>query len=266
MIIETDQYNNSVIDGKGQVLYGNDILSIKTNKPKNITIKNFNIYGSVRIYGMGKNGQNEVMRESSRNPDHVIRCREAAPSNITFENIQIFGNGRIPFYVAPGATNIRLYNSYISGYSNATAIYLGAETANVEISNNIIDTKVKRELLAIDASEKNIIRNNKFNNVQYGGIFLYRNSGEGGTIRYTSPSDNVIENNIFEYKFPYNLLKFIIPTIWVGSRSRFMQYFYAYRNDDAGYPFGSSITNCDLAERNIIVNNKNAFIRDWGLS
>jgi parallel beta-helix repeat protein len=265
--------NGKTIDGKGAVLTGKDCILIqsklvngKWEVPENITIKNFVINnGSIRIAGLGLNGESQLMKESSRSRSHTKYCQSSAPKNIIFENITIKANGRIPFYVAPGCTHITLRKSKLTGSSVATAIYLDCESARNTIENNIIETKVKREMMAIDGSAYNVIKGNTFVNPDHGGIYLYRNSGEGGTIRHQSPIKNIIEGNTFKYSVTGRAMSLLHPTIWIGSRSRFMQYFYKYRDDDKGYNFGSSINNEDLASGNKVRNNKPACIhvRNW---
>jgi len=265
--------NGKTIDGKGAVLTGKDCILIqsklvngKWEVPENITIKNFVINnGSIRIAGLGLNGESQLMKESSRSRSHTKYCQASAPKNIIFENITIKANGRIPFYVAPGCTHITLRKSKMTGSSVATAIYLDCESARNIIENNIIETKVKREMMAIDGSAYNVIKGNTFVNPDHGGIYLYRNSGEGGTIRHQSPIKNIIEGNTFKYSVTGRAMSLIHPTIWIGSRSRFMQYFYKFRDEDKGYNFGSSINNEDLASGNKVRNNKPAFInvRNW---
>jgi len=265
--------NGKTIDGKGAVLTGKDCILIqsklvngKWEVPQNITIKNFVINnGSIRIAGLGLNGESQLMKESSRSRSHTKYCQASAPKNIIFENITIKANGRIPFYVAPGCTHITLRKSKLTGSSVATAIYLDCESARNIIENNIIETKVKREMMAIDGSAYNVIKGNTFVNPDHGGIYLYRNSGEGGTIRHQSPIKNIIEGNTFKYSVTRRAMSLLHPTIWIGSRSRFMQYFYKYRDDDKGYNFGSSINNEDLASGNKVRNNKPACIhvRNW---
>ncbi len=268
--------NGNTLDGNGLVLSGDDCLLIESELvngnwevPENVTIKNFVIdKGSIRLVGLGLNGQGDLVKESSRNKNHTEYCQSAAPRNIIFENITVKANKRIPFYVGPGCTNITLRNSKLTGSSVATAIYLDCESANNLIENNIIETKVNREMLALDGSAYNVIKGNVFVNPNLGGIYLYRNSGEGGTVRHQSPIKNTIENNTFKYSVIGKAMSLINPTIWVGSRSSFMQYFYFYRDEDKGYKFGSSINNEDLASGNKIKNNKPAgiHIRNWEVS
>jgi hypothetical protein len=276
--IEGTIFNGQTIDGSGQVLKGNDCLLIRSKQdsngnwlvPENITIKNFIVKGSVRIIGLGVNGEAELVRLSSYNKNHTEYSQKVAPKNIIFDNITIEANKRIPFYIAPGCTNITLQNSVLEGWSEATAIYMCCESAYNTITNNIIRTKTKREAIAIDGSAYNLIQNNMFEYLDYGGIFVYRNSGEGGTVRHQSPSHNKIINNTFNLKNTLlaKVKRFIYPTVWLGSRSYFIQYFIKFRNDDKGYPFGSSVNNSDCASNNVVEGNKPEYIRirNWQTS
>lgn len=279
LIIKGSHQNNRTIDGSGSILYDEkDALLIHSSysngygwfTPNNVIIKNYIISGSVRIYGLGKNGESEPVRLSSYDINHTSNAQAAAPSNITLDNVQIHGSGRIPFYVSPGCTNITLKNSTINGRSSATAIYLDAESANNKIVNNLIDLKTKREFIAVDGSANNLISGNTFINPGRGGIYLYRNPGEGGTVRHQTPSNNIIEHNSFQYKHNHifaKLIRWFFPTIWIGSRSGIMNLFrFWYRNADKGYPFGSSVENNDLAENNIIrynIPDKQIIIRNY---
>lgn len=160
LLVEGNSKNNQVIDGNCQILEGNDCLLVKSIQddkgnwivPENITIKNFIIKGSVRLIGLGVNGEDELVRESSKNRNHTQHAQSSAPKNIVFDNIKIEANKRIPFYVAPGCTNITLQNSELLGQSESTAIYLDCESSNNTIQNNIIKTKTKREAIAVDGS------------------------------------------------------------------------------------------------------------------
>ena len=278
LIIEGNNYNNQVIDGNGRILEGNDCLCVKSIQkngkwlvPENITIKNFIVKGSVRIIGLGINGEGKLVRESSKNKNHTEYSQSVATKNIVFDNIKIEANKRTPFYVAPGCTRITLENSELTGFAESVAVYLDCESAYNTIQNNTFKTKTKREAIAVDGSAYNIIQNNTFEFLDFGGIYLYRNLGEGGTIRHQTPSFNKILNNTFKYSntIPDKLNQIIHPAIWMGSRSKFIKYFYMsgkkFKDRDTSKPFGSSENPNDLASNNIVKGNKpkNLFVRDW---
>jgi parallel beta-helix repeat protein len=293
--------------GKGTYNYGKDMLEIRSRetivrntegaistyaRPQNITIKNGNIIGAVRIWGMAKNGQGDPeyetrdvyrcsttgvcswvekkfeipfsnqFKKSSRLAGHPERARANAPTNIILDNLTITGLGRNPLYFAPGVTNSKLINSELKGKSNAVGIYLGAESAENTIKNNYIHISTKnnwfekwdRPLIAIDGSSKNRILNNRFSNLSHGGIYLYRNCGEGGVIRHATPSYNEIINNIFYY----NKYDGDNPAVYLGSHDRggWFQDTFGFCEDDAGYPFGSSASDRDYARYNVVMQNQ----------
>ena len=84
--------------------------SYNFDRPTDITIKHCTIYGAIRVMGMAHNGQGiagdtrEVIRESSHQPGHTSRARQAAPTRLTFDDIDVVADHRTPFYLAPGVT------------------------------------------------------------------------------------------------------------------------------------------------------------------
>jgi parallel beta-helix repeat protein len=267
--------------GKDTQNYNKDMIEVKSKKigtrwerPENITIKNCNIIGSVRVWGMGKNGEAYDVKESSRREKkksraylHVTRVRNNAPKNIVFDNVTITGVGRNPLYFAPGVTYSKLINSEMKGKSDRVAIYLDAESAYNTIKNNYIHVVTKKDqwgrvpgvvnrgwpLIAIDGSTRNKILNNKFSSLNHGGIYLYRNCGEGGTIRHTTPSRNLIINNIFYYK-NYKGGK---PAVYLGSRDYgFKERHPGHCDKDDGRPYGSSASEKDYARHNVVMQNQ----------
>lgn len=224
--------------------------------PSNIQIKNCQINGSVRVYGMGRNGEAKAVKQSSLTKNHVNNLRQNAPSAIRFDNIKLNGTGRVPFYLGPGTHDVSLTHSTIQGNSVSVAIYLDAESTKNNITNNQIRVKTtRREQIAIDGSSHNTISNNYFGNLSNGGIYLYRNCGEGGTIRHSSPTYNLIQNNSFYYKNYNPRWSWLFgkePAIYLGSRNGNRN----YCDEDKGQDFGSSQSDMDFAQYNIIAQNK----------
>ncbi|WP_246806922.1 NosD domain-containing protein [Ensifer sp. ENS04] len=217
--------------------------------PSNITIRNCKINGFVRIYGLGENADGATMKASSRSPDHTAFAQASAPKNVRLDNVTFNAPDGIPLYVGPGVTNAALVNSRINGKSTSVAIYLDAESANNTISNNVFGiTTEKRELIAIDGSANNRITGNTFQHSENGGVFLYRNCGEGGVIRHQKPQYNQITGNTFRYKSSF----LAQPAVWLNSRNGNRSYCFK----DPGYPFGSSASNLDLAQNNVVRNNR----------
>lgn len=259
----------ALLDGrKGKPNFGRDMIVLKSRKtPKgwqqlhDVKITNCRINGSIRIYGLGPNGENKQVRASSHQAGHTARAQKIAPTRISLSRLFIKGQGRIPVYISPGATRVTLSHSVLAGRSSSVAIYLDAESGYNKIERNQFRVKTRRrELIAIDGSAHNNINGNMFYALRNGGIYLYRNCGEGGTVRHQAPQNNVIINNGFFYKkfrgFTRSLRSFgqkkAVPAIWVGSRNGGRP----YCKRDKGYSFGSSVNDGDLATGNSIVGNQ----------
>ena len=215
--------------------------------PERITIRNGRIRGSIRIFGLGVNGEAPKVRESSHREGHTARAQAAAPRVILLEDLQIEADHRIPLYLGPGVTRVTVRNCTFTGWSTSTTVYLDAESGGNRIEGCTFDERSGREVMAVDGSTTNIITGNRFLQNPFGGIYLYRNCGEGGTVRHQTPHGNVIENNFFNVKD----LRSGSYGIWLGSR----QGRRSYCEDDAGYPFGSSIDNRDFADHNTVRGN-----------
>lgn len=217
--------------------------------PSGITIRNCRIKGFVRLYGLGENANGETMMISSRNRDHTAFAQASAPRNVRLENVTFDAPDGIPFYVGPGVTNAALVNSKVNGRSTAVAVYLDAESANNTISNNVFGIITeKRELIAIDGSAGNRITNNTFQQTDNGGVFVYRNCGEGGVIRHQKPQHNQIVGNTFRYRSSF----LVRPAVWLNSRNGSSSYCFT----DPAYPFGSSASNLDFAQHNVVRDNR----------
>jgi hypothetical protein len=219
------------------------------DRPVDITIRNCIIKGEINIRGLGRNGEAELVRQSSLAPGHTQRAQAAAPSRIRLENITFVAQGNIPLYAGPGVTELTVENSRFTGTSRSVGLYLDAESARNRISGNLFDLRTLwRELLAVDGSAENRIENNRFENPISGGIFLYRNCGEGGTIRHQAPQHNVIANNIFHYRDVAGAR----PAIWLGSRQG--NRFYCFLRPRAA--FGSGLSADDEARYNTVTGNR----------
>jgi parallel beta-helix repeat protein len=215
--------------------------------PERITIRNGRIRGSIRIFGLGVNGEAAKVRESSHRAGHTARAQVAAPHSIVLEDLEIEADHRIPLYLGPGVTGVTVRNCAFTGWSASTTVYLDAESGGNRIKGCTFEVRSGREVMAVDGSATNTIIGNRFLQASYGGIYLYRNCGEGGTVRHQAPQGNVIEDNFFNMKD----LRSGSYGIWLGSR----QGLRSYCEDDAGYPFGSSIDNRDFADHNILRGN-----------
>ncbi|GBU18243.1 MULTISPECIES: right-handed parallel beta-helix repeat-containing protein [Methylobacterium] len=219
---------------------------VRWERPTDVSLKHCTILGHMRVWGMGLNGQGPALRASSRALGHTERAQAAAPTRITILDSTLTGLGGIPLYVAPGVTALSLRHSQITGASRSVAVYLDAESARNTIEDNSFDIDTAREVVAVDGSAGNRIVGNRFALRGERGINLYRNCGEGGTIRHQTPSDNLIADNRFRYT------GFWRPDpIKVGSREGWR----LYCAEDSGYPFGSSADNGDNATGNVLSGN-----------
>lgn len=217
------------------------------DRPSDIIISNCRLRGSIRIMGMGRNGEARDVKESSIREGHTARAQAAAPTRILISGVEIEADHRIPLYLSPGVMYVTIENSTITGWTSSVGLYLDAESGHNTIQNNTFVLRPGREVIAIDGSAENRITGNRFVRMPGGGIYLYRNCGEGGTVRHQTPHGNVISDNSFDTRS----LGFRSYGIWLGSRNGKR----IYRNDDAGYPFGSSLDDRDFADENTVTGN-----------
>jgi hypothetical protein len=216
------------------------------DRPSDIRIRDCTVFGHVRIWGMAENGQGPLLRESSHSLGHTERAQGAAPTGVTITGTTITAAGPIPLYLGPGVTRVTLQGSRLAGRSVSTALYLDAESAENRIEDNDLETETGRELVAVDGSARNRITGNRFTLRGEGGVRLYRNCGEGGTVRHQTPSDNVITGNVFR-----TAGFFQATPIVVNSRNGWR----LTCGEDAGYPFGSSLDNRDNGTGNVVAPN-----------
>lgn len=249
--------SNTTIDCKGKNFNEGKATEIRISSSiKDVTVKNCKLKGSIRVLGLGMNGEAEEVKKSSYKAGHTERAQAAAPSNVLLSNLTIEGVQRIPLYLAPGVTRVTIENSKFIGNTVSTVIYLDAESAHNTIRNNTFNVEGNftlkqfrvREVIAVDGSAHNQISSNTFEKAVGGGVYLYRNCGEGGTVRHQSPQYNVIEKNTFNLSG----LQWGNYGIWLGSRDGNRNYCSA----DDGYNFGSSIDNGDFADYNTVRGNK----------
>ncbi len=212
---------------------------------ENVTVKNCDVFGRIGVQG------NRAYLDIDKTANAVQTLRAQAPDNITFDNIEVTTTSRVGIYVRRGVKRFKLKNSYLGGTSSAPALYLGAESTGAVITDNYFwmrGNQSDREQLAVDASDYNQIKRNTFKGLHRGGIYLYRNCGEGGEIRHTTPSHNEIEDNDFYYENYSGSNK----AVDVGSRGGTQ----GYCNQDDGYPYGSSASDLDHATFNTVAYNR----------
>ncbi|WP_244506338.1 NosD domain-containing protein [Pararhizobium polonicum] len=249
--------NGATLDGSRSTLnFGKPTVLIRSTKsktgdwsvPSDITVRNCVIRGSLRLQGLGTNGQAKEVQLSSLTPDHTAHAQASAPSHILLSKLTFLADGRVPLYIGPGVTGVTLEKSSLTGRTNGLAVYLDAESARNTISGNHFGIVGKREQIAIDGSAYNTISGNSFDNPISGGIFLYRNCGEGGTIRHQKPQHNTISGNTFTYQMAYAAK----PAVWLNSRNGVQRHCFL----DPAHPFGSSLSSLDFAQFNTVTGNR----------
>lgn len=245
-----------ILDGGGGWINGGRFTEIliqsewkndRWERPDGVVIRNGKLRGSIRVVGLGRNGEAKGVRESSTSFGHTERAQGAAPQGVVISDLEIEAERAIPVYLAPGVTNAAIEDCVFTGWSVAVAIYLDAESAGNTIRNNRFSLRCYREVIAVDGSAGNLIEGNRFERIEHGGIYLYRNCGEGGTVRHQTPRENKIRENSFVLGTP----GFGDCAIWLGSRNGRR----AYCHLDDGYPFGSSLDNRDFANDNLVSGN-----------
>jgi parallel beta-helix repeat protein len=210
-------------------------------RPSNILVRNCHLLGNLNVNGIGGAAHETVQQSSRTNPDHSALMWDSAPTGIVFDGLVVETQARIGAYLNVGATGVTIRNSEFRGSSNSTVIYLEAESGWHQILDNHFHTVAAREVIAVDGSTENMIRGNTFHATRLGGIYLYRNCGESGTVRHANPQKNDLEGNMFlDASGPLNGF----PHIFVASRNGNRN----YCEDDAGYPYGSSVSNLDHAQ------------------
>jgi hypothetical protein len=250
--------NGATLDGsRGTFNFGKPTVLIRSIPDKNggwsvpsgISIRNCVIKGAVRVQGLGANGQAKAVKQSSLMPGQTARAQASAPSEVSLVDLSFIADGRIPLYLGPGVTGLTLSGSAFTGKSDGTVIYLDAESARNTISGNTFAATTKsREQIAIDGSADNVITDNVFENPLNGGIFLYRNCGEGGTIRHQKPQHNTISGNTFSYRDSSSAK----PAVWLNSRNGWRLYCFL----DPATPYGSSLSPLDFAQFNTVTGNR----------
>jgi len=214
--------------------------------PRDVRISNCTVLGNLRAWGLGREDP-DGWRRSSRTSGHTARAQAAGPMGLSLENVTFVATETIPLYVGPGVTGVRMIGGAFHGRSVSTAVYLDAESAGATIRGVDFDIETGREQVAVDGSAGNQIVDNVFRLRRRGGVFLYRNCGEGGVIRHQTPSGNVITGNRFDEA------AWLRPRpVVVGSREGRRR----YCGDDAGWPFGSSADDRDNATGNVVSDNE----------
>ncbi len=101
-----------ILDGGGGWINGGRFTEIvirsewkdgRWERPDGVVIRNGKLRGSIRVVGLGRNGEAEGVRESSTSPGHTERAQEAAPRGVVISGLGIEADRAIPVYLAPGS-------------------------------------------------------------------------------------------------------------------------------------------------------------------
>jgi len=183
-------------------------------RPESIIIRDCTIEGATRIKGIqtrthvNKSSHDPQGLLGDGKPTHVARARAIAPTNIVFERVTMIAKKATPLYVHDGANRITVVDSTITGDAGAKpGIYFDQESTEITILNSKVSVKSEkdwpsngREQFAMDATSYDFLVGNRVAQLDDGGSNLYRNCGEHSTIRYSTPSYNVIFGNQYVYK------------------------------------------------------------------
>ena len=256
----TIQDSNQVIDLKGKSLNKNILIK---GPVSNIRIVNGTVKGEIRLRPNNTSGNTK--------PGYTERVRKNSPSYVILEDLTIDTDGTThQVYFGVGSTYSKIINCNFKGKSLGPVIYLSPEGGHHEILNNVFDsnTGARREVLSIDGSVDNLIQNNNFKKCIWGGIYLYRNCGEKGTVRHQKPQNNKILDNKFRLT-GMNSIRFSDRS---GHQATFISIPYgiilgsrqgnsSYCDLDDMYDIGSGKSNLDFARLNRVIGNR--FEGDW---
>ena len=199
--------------------------------PSNIIVRNCEIRGSIRIFGMDTNGEGKTVRASSRMPGHTKRARDAAPSHIWLDNIFLIGQEEYLFTFRPGTTHVTLTNSHSAEKQTVQPfIWMPSRPLILSLTTALRHKTSVRELIALDGSSHNKFVGNQFSSLSMRHLCLSELRRKGAPSAMLRHPINQILNNSFYYdKFPgFNLnlemladmkLSFETPAIWIASRN-----------------------------------------------
>ncbi len=234
-----------------------DAITIQSSKdkdtwsvPQNIVIQDCRISGSIRVIGMDDNEFADDLTASSLNTGHTERSNSTAPSNILLKNLEIEALFRPALYLSPGVNRVTLQQSYLHGASDTVGLYLDAESNYHNVLENTIAVNTSDYMVALDGSAYNRIEYNYIVANNTGGIYLFRNCGEGGMVRHQTASFNSIQNNYFIYNNYLNDKS----AINIGANNG--EQTYCIEDDNNNLKYTSSTDNQDNTESNTVMYNQ----------
>ncbi len=185
---------NVVFDGQGYTLDGNCntdcvglVISANNVVIRNLTLKRFD--GGVTI----ARGVSGVRFENVTITDNVQHGMfvNAEVSNFYCGNCTISDNGAMGIYLE--------YNTHSNTIENSEISFNGFRDKDTGdwFETQANKRKDKREGIAIDSSQQNVIRNTDFFGNALAAVTLYRNCGERGIVRDWGANFNTIQGGSF---------------------------------------------------------------------
>ncbi len=186
--------SNLVLDCAGATLDGEyrtrTTLLIGPDQPvENVELRNCVVTGGRRngiTIGRTQTYAAAALQRGSREPDPAAYARK-----VTLRQVTVRRSGGVGIYVLAYSRDTAILDSTIEENSNA-GIYLSHHTSGTRIADSRLIGNGKgetsgipdalrgfREAIAVDSAAGNVIENNRLIGNQAGGIFLYRNCGEG---------------------------------------------------------------------------------------
>lgn len=125
------------------------------------------------------------------------------PTQVRLVNVTVENAGGVGIYVDDYVTNTVIDHCKVTG-SGSVGIYIEHSSKSTVVENSDISDngiKQRREGIAIDSSENNVITQTKLNGNYGGGVYIYKNCSEHlaedpkQVIRWQSADHNTISNN-----------------------------------------------------------------------
>ena len=257
--------NNSIIKNNNSLKIG--LLIYSKKKIKNIIVKNC-VFVNFNYHGIYIGDFKRV--QLSKNQNEIY---DKSVSDILLDNINIEKSHKSAIFVGHHVQRVTIKNSIIKN-TGTVGIYLEHSSRYNKIIHNTfsheVNTKNKREDIAIDSSAHNVIKNNLFKNNSKGGIFLYKNCGEHidnkkQVIRWQHSNYNRIESNLFlnekvgiwiASRQSKNLINSNCADISMDKEKRYYQDFADFNEINNNYFYDVKKPIINEGDSNYIANNK----------
>ena len=213
--------NGATIDLAYGALYGIVIAPPEgLGELRNVVVRNCKIRRAERhgLY-VGGIGCDRDKLQHSREQRYCLH-----PQNILIENVAVELNGNTGLYIDDYVSDVTIRNSrfvrnagvgiYLEHHSRRTRIQGNSFVENGHGPRYVKFANVHREAIAVDASQYNVIEDNRFDGNYAGGIFLYRNCWEKPEDRCQVDREIGADHNIIRR----NNIERSRVGIWIASR------------------------------------------------